>query len=134
MAHSRRIKRSEVKTITARLLRAQGGKCVLCQQKIPSGMQCLDHDHTTGDIRSVLCRNCNGMEGKIYNRANRAKRKLTVLQWLTRLCKYYIYHSISRHNLIHWSHKTAEEKRLDKNRKARLRRAKKKAKENLKKG
>lgn len=130
---SRKMKCSELKAITAKLLKQQNGKCVLCMQPIPPGQQCLDHDHATGEVRSVLCKNCNGMEGKIFNRANRAKRKLTVLQWLKRLIRYYELHATPQHNLIYFLHKTPEEKRLAKNAKARKRRALKKAKENLKK-
>lgn len=133
MSTSRRIKRSEVKKITLQLLKQQNEKCVLCMQPIPPGMACLDHDHSTGEIRSVLCKNCNGMEGKIFNRANRAKRSMTVIEWTERLIKYWKYHSTPRHNLLHWTFKTAEEKRLETNAKARKRRALKKAKENLKK-
>ena len=26
-------------------------------------MRCLDHDHTTGDVRAVICRGCNNRDG-----------------------------------------------------------------------
>lgn len=44
------------------VLRAeQGGRCAVCGATNP---RCLDHDHTTGLIRGLLCRRCNLVEGK----------------------------------------------------------------------
>lgn len=45
----------------AKLLAAQDGKCAICG-KSPSGKDTyfsVDHDHTTGAIRALLCRVCN---------------------------------------------------------------------------
>ena len=39
-------------------LAAQGGKCAICEQNIVARPQ-LDHCHTSGVIRGVLCSNCN---------------------------------------------------------------------------
>ncbi len=36
----------------------QNNKCALCN-KIPTSKLCLDHDHITGRIRGLLCRECN---------------------------------------------------------------------------
>lgn len=85
---------------------------------------CLDHDHGTGHIRAVLCRNCNGIEGKIYNLANRAKRDATPLWWLEKLCEYWKHYIENPTGVYHPVHKTADEKRLLKNKRARLKRAK----------
>lgn len=35
---------------------AQGGKCKICSK---IGQLCVDHDHSTGLIRDLLCNNCN---------------------------------------------------------------------------
>ena len=39
-------------------LAAQSGKCAICELPVVSRPQ-LDHCHTSGVIRGVLCQNCN---------------------------------------------------------------------------
>lgn len=123
---STKMKRSQIPAVTAEILAEQKGICPLCKQVIPKGMACLDHDHVTGEIRGVLCRNCNGMEGRIYNRVIAAKRNLTCIEWATNLVKYWKYHQVSRHHLLHPTFKTEDEKRIERNAKARARRLAKK--------
>jgi hypothetical protein len=43
------------------LLESQGGCCAICgKEGNPDGqMMSVDHDHKTGKIRGILCRNCN---------------------------------------------------------------------------
>ena len=84
----------------------------------------LDHDHTTGFLRDVLCRNCNGIEGKVFNLARRAKAGLTTEEWLRNLVAYWERHASPQHGgILHHTHKTEEEKRLARNAKARAKRA-----------
>lgn len=114
-----------------RLLAKQDGKCAICGIDLPSAADkdaCLDHDHKTGFVRGVLCRNCNGIEGKIYNLANRAKRKETVSAWLESLLLYYNTHTLKPTMVEHPSHKNEDEKRLRRNALARKRRLAKKEK------
>lgn len=95
---------------------------------------CLDHDHKSGHIRAVLCRNCNGIEGKLFNLANRGKRTATPRQYVAKVLKYwedFDESTISSSTLFHPEHKTADEKRQERNRKARLRRAKNNALKNI---
>src|SRR5665811_2413458 len=44
-----------------RMLDAQSGVCAICFTKVTAGEKSchIDHDHITGDVRGVLCRNCN---------------------------------------------------------------------------
>ncbi|MAU83409.1 endonuclease VII domain-containing protein [Gordonia sp. NPDC062954] len=43
-----------------RLLIAQGGRCAICWKKpTRSRRLAVDHDHTTGDVRGLLCHWCN---------------------------------------------------------------------------
>jgi len=37
----------------------QDGHCAICNIKIQVSKGCLDHSHTTGLIRGLLCSNCN---------------------------------------------------------------------------
>jgi len=88
----------------------------------------LDHDHSTGYLRDVLCRNCNGIEGKVFNLARRAKADLSVEEWVENLLAYWKRHAEPQHGgVFHHTHKTAEERRLARNAKARARRAAAKA-------
>jgi len=45
-----------------RMLEEQGGVCVICGTDTPIGVGkhfSVDHCHTTGDVRGLLCTNCN---------------------------------------------------------------------------
>lgn len=40
--------------------RDQDGKCFLCFKELIESKDCnVDHDHETGTVRRLLCRNCN---------------------------------------------------------------------------
>lgn len=45
----------------AELFNKQQGKCAICAKsyKIEPQMFAVDHDHTTNEIRGLLCRKCN---------------------------------------------------------------------------
>lgn len=125
-----RIKTKDIPKVKAKLLKQQGGCCVLCKMPITEDKdKCLDHCHVTGVIRAVLCRNCNAMEGKVFNCARRAKRNRRPDQWLNDVLWYWNkYNAISPNALLHPSHKTADEKRVKRNKKAvKARKAKKAA-------
>ncbi|QPC44941.1 exonuclease VII [Kaustia mangrovi] len=122
MAARRRIKHAEIPQVKRALIQRQDGRCALCPEAITLATACLDHDHKSGLIRGALCRNCNGIEGKVHNLANRAKRTGTVKDWLGALILYYVKHETDQTGLYHPLHKTDEEKRLRRNKKARERR------------
>ena len=132
---ARRITKAEVPAVRHRLQVAQGNKCALCmvdfsEKEVVAGKvkqkyrPCLDHNHETGYVRAVLCNNCNGIEGKIWNLATRAKRRSTALKFLANLVRYWFKHQTDQTGIIHPDHKTSEEKRLERNKKARMQRAK----------
>ena len=122
----RKLKTSELAQARGILLKTQGGVCPLCLGKMggKAKQPVLDHDHGTGFVRDVLCRNCNGMEGKVFNLARRAKNGATEKEWLERLIAYYQRHLTPQHGgVVHPTHKTEAEKKLARNKKARLKRA-----------
>lgn len=124
-----RLTHSQVPPTKVALLLAQQGRCVLCRHPISAGDDsCLDHDHTTGVVRDVLCRNCNGIEGKVHNLARRCKRDATPLWWLKNLVAYWERHATPQRNLLHPTFKTEAEKRVKRNKVAREKRATKKKK------
>ena len=124
----RRLKLSEVVVVRAAILsKRQNGLCAICKCPLTVASSCLDHDHSTGIIRGVLCRNCNGMEGKIKTAAIRGKRNMTMQDYLGSVLLYWMHHAEDRTGLQYPTHLTPEEKRIKTNTKARKARAKKKA-------
>lgn len=107
-----RMRRTDVKRVRDKLQKEQGNICPLCNTEIATDMAVLDHSHQHGYVREVLCRNCNAMEGKVFNLATRAKRGGTALEWLTRLVQYLSKHSSPQTGFIHHTHKTPEEKKM----------------------
>lgn len=96
------------------LMQQQGFICPACKvdlRRLKPRDVCLDHDHRTGVIRGVLCRGCNGAEGKVTNLATRFKKDLTQLQWLRNLVEYLEVHRAPQTEYIHSTHRTDKEKR-----------------------
>lgn len=123
----KRLKASQTPAVREALLKKQMHRCPICQGSLRSTATkspALDHDHKTGFIRDVLCINCNGIEGRVFSLARRARHTLTELQWLTNLVTYLTHHETPQHGgILHHTHKTPEELRLERNKKARLKRA-----------
>ena len=52
------------------LIKSQGNKCAICQNEFSNKRPndpCVDHDHTTGKVRGILCRRCNVAFGMFRN-------------------------------------------------------------------
>lgn len=50
------------------LLVAQDYKCAICakpHEDTKFGVLCVDHNHSTGKLRELLCRNCNMVIGNV---------------------------------------------------------------------
>jgi hypothetical protein len=83
----------------------QGLKCPICGASLGGG-HALDHCHTNGQCRSVLCRTCNTTEGKVLAGLsykvprNHLARRNKVL-WLKRLVAYYEHWDNNPSGLFH---------------------------------
>ncbi len=54
------------------LCAVQGNRCGICRRDLPIAEKkwrevCVDHDHLTGKIRGILCRNCNTGVGHLQD-------------------------------------------------------------------
>lgn len=128
-----KLKASEVAEYKLVLLEAQGWRCPLCggSLKVVKPInRVLDHDHSTGFCRAVVCRGCNGAEGKVksviegYGKAGNSH--VHRMAWLRNLVEYWETHKTPQTDRLYHKHKSAVELREEKNRKARLTYAKKK--------
>lgn len=57
----------------------QNGCCAICQ-KVPDRRLDIDHNHTTGKVRSLLCSNCNTSVGLLQEDSNLAMKLVEYLQ------------------------------------------------------
>jgi len=65
-----------------RMLENQGDSCAICKKKGWNGKgPAVDHDHTTGKVRSLLCVKCNAALGQIGDDPNLA---LALARYLNR--------------------------------------------------
>ena len=122
-----KLKQSEVAAWRSYKLVCQGGKCGLCKHVITEADPAVgDHDHATGLMRDVLHRSCNAALGKIEN----ALKRCGVRQPASFLAGAWPY--LQKHQtpqgppILHYTHRTAEDKRDLRNLRARRKRAAKK--------
>ena len=65
------------------MYRDQGGKCLICGEEYPSrGKSCLvvDHCHSSGDIRGLLCGSCNMALGQFKDDISRLQSAVKYLE------------------------------------------------------
>jgi len=130
----RQLKRTEVQRFKQELYDKQGGVCPLCLEALPKelGKSALDHDHLTGECRGLLHMACNRAEGSVFNTVARwgkqGKDYSSVIPFLERLIQYLQTHKTG---VVYHLHKTEEQKREARNRKARQAYAKRRAKSRL---
>lgn len=124
----RRLKTTEVASVLKQLVERQGSKCAICGQYFTQrDYAVLDHNHDTGYIRGAIHNSCNGTEGKIKVRAHFGHAGVSAYDYLIGLGKYLEAHKTPKYNFIHPSHKSDDEKRLLRNKRARAARVKAKA-------
>lgn len=125
-----RLSQPQIKPYRIKLLSEQGGLCALCGKPVKADEAVLDHCHKSGVVRGVLHRGCNSMLGKVEN--HMAVALLTDLDTLDK-CLSQITGYIKAGQVnekgrpFYPSHRTEDEKRLLRNKRARQARAKTKA-------
>jgi hypothetical protein len=63
-----------------RMVAEQGGLCAICERPDPEH---VDHDHVTGEVRGILCFNCNGGLGQFRDDVESLVRAAEYLAWFT---------------------------------------------------
>jgi hypothetical protein len=138
---TRKLTRGQVRSISLKILKEQGGVCAISGKPIDTSAKsgassmCLDHDHRSGLVRGVLSRGVNGAEGKVYN---------AVARWagygqhdVEGICQFLenmaMYLRKEPYPYIYPTHLSDEEKKLKAAAKARKARATKKAAQEIKK-
>ncbi len=120
-----KLKTTQVASVLAQVIKKQGGKCAVCGHPFTQrDRPVLDHCHDKGFIRGALHNSCNGIEGRVKKLAQRGHKGISSAKYVIGLGKYLEFHKTPKYNYIHPSHKTADEKRIERNRKAREKRAK----------
>lgn len=125
---ARQLRPSEVKSVCDQLVKRQGNKCAVCGHKFtPRDRAVLDHCHTTGFIRGALHNSCNGAEGRVKTKAHLGHKGVPAANYIIGLGKYLETHQTPQFNLIHPLHMTEDQKRLQRNAKAKAARVRKKS-------
>ena len=62
-----------------RLLQEQGGRCAICGGQDEQHLS-VDHDHSTGEIRGLLCRQCNLVIGNAQEDPNILEASMRYLE------------------------------------------------------
>jgi hypothetical protein len=99
-------------------LKAQKGRCPLTGRSVTMATGVIDHDHVTGRIRAILTNGVNRAEGIINGAMTKwagMKTQTERVQFLRNLADYYEAKPL---NYIYPTHKTDDEKRIAKNKKA----------------
>jgi hypothetical protein len=114
---------SQLRDHVKQMWATQGQKCRLCKLPLVFDANCVgDHCHKTGKLRGAVHRRCNSLLGKLENNAPRfgfgAPGQLEAF-----LYGVGDYLRTATSPYIHPLHKTPEEKRLLRNKKAVIRRA-----------
>ena len=104
---------------------AQDKRCAITGYTISPSEAVADHDHSTGHLRGVLHRGVNALLGKCENNYRRYGLSIPMLRAMAPAIADYIERDYSA-NVFYPSHRTEDEKRELRNKRARDARAKKK--------
>jgi hypothetical protein len=127
---SRRMTAAQVPDLRALLQAQQEDRCRLCDKKFYDKMPLdpvLDHCHKTGAIRGVIHRGCNTLLGKIENYLPRAWLKPADLPTYAAGLADYLLSPSPAPGVLHFTHRTPEQKAVRTKVRAKKRRVAKKA-------
>lgn len=62
------------------MLREQGGTCAICHGTETVGRLAVDHCHSTGRVRGLLCTNCNQAIGKLKDDSQLLRNAINYLE------------------------------------------------------
>lgn len=60
-----------------KMIREQGNLCAICSKEMTR--PCIDHNHTTGKVRKLLCVQCNSMIGNAYENTSTLRSAIKYL-------------------------------------------------------
>jgi hypothetical protein len=120
----KRLTASQIKPKRLKMAKDQGGVSPITGRPLTDPV--LDHDHKTGDIRAVLNRWENSILGRLENWANR-QSEMDPIAFIAGVARYLEFHQKYPSDVKHNTFKTEDEKRLARNKRARVRRKTKKA-------
>ncbi len=61
------------------MLNEQQGRCAICQN-LAKGKLVIDHDHSSGEVRGLLCPSCNLGLGHFFDNPSFLRRAIEYLQ------------------------------------------------------
>lgn len=116
----KRLKVSEIPAWREKRIKDNGGRCALCVAPIKN--PCADHDHRTGVMRDAICRSCNSGLGQL-ERAQARFGIPNMAAFLAGAARYMQKHETPQHEELHPTYRTEDERRIERNAKARKARA-----------
>ena len=119
-----RLTQAATKAYREAKLREQGGRCAITGYTISASEAVLDHCHSTGHVRGVLHRGVNALLGKCENNYRRYGLSLPMLAAMAPPIGAYLTRDYSN-NPLYPTHRTEDEKRELRNKRAREARARK---------
>jgi hypothetical protein len=63
-----------------RMFEQQHGQCAICGVKVQGERMCVDHDHSTGRVRGLLCRLCNKSLGGFRDSVDLLRKAVAYLE------------------------------------------------------
>ena len=124
MGNTQRLNARQLKEWREATWLAQEKRCAITGYTISLSEAVADHDHSTGRLRGVLHRGVNSLLGKCENNYRRYGLSLPMLRAMAPAIADYIERDYSA-NVFYPTHRTEDEKRELRNKRAREARARK---------